>query len=176
MTDPAELLPLDWSHETTELPERCLKRSRVATEFERAALTEALGIISCDALEATYQITPISGGGFRLEGGIDAAVTQACVISLEPVAGRVGESFSVEFRREVDDSEPEGEVDILAAAEIELIESDRIPVGRIVYETLSAGLDPYPRKENAEFGWTDPKAAEGVGHPFAVLKKLKDSS
>lgn len=175
MTDTAAPLPLDWTHETTEIPERALKRSRMATEAERIALAKALDILSCDALEATYQITPVSGGGYRLEGGIDAAVTQACVVSLEPVAGRVAESFSVEFRREVKDGDTEGDVEILTAVEVEPIENDRIGVGRIVYETLSAGLDPYPRKDDAAFGWTDPKAAEGAGNPFAVLKKLKDS-
>ena len=34
-----------------------------------------------------------------------------------------------------------------------------IPVGRIVFETISAGLDPYPRKPGAEFTWAD-KASE----------------
>ncbi|HEX5667028.1 MAG TPA: DUF177 domain-containing protein [Hyphomicrobium sp.] len=174
MTELAGPLPLDWSHETTEIPERALKRSRTATEPERLALSKALDILSCDALEATYQITPIAGGGYRLEGGIDAAVTQACVVSLEPVVGRVAESFSVEFQREVQEDVADGEAQILAAAEVEPIENDRIDVGRIVYETLSAGLDPYPRKGEVAFGWTDPKAADSSANPFAVLKKLKD--
>jgi uncharacterized metal-binding protein YceD (DUF177 family) len=174
MTDLAGPLPLDWSHEITEIPERALKRSRTATESERIALSRALDILSCDALEATYQITPISGGGYRLEGGIDAAVSQACVVSLEPVAGRVAESFSVDFQREVQENVADGDVPILSAAEVEPLENDRIDVGRIVYETLSAGLDPYPRKDGVAFGWTDPKAAESAANPFAVLRKLKD--
>ena len=174
MTEPAGPLPLDWWHAATDIPERGLKNSRTATEAERVAFAKALDILSCEALEATYQIMPAAGGGYRLEGGIDAAVTQACVVTLEPVAGRVADSFSVEFRHEVDDSVSEYEVEILSMAEVEPIENDRIDVGRIVYETLSAGLDPYPRKEDAEFGWTDPKAAEAPANPFAVLKKLKD--
>jgi uncharacterized metal-binding protein YceD (DUF177 family) len=173
MTEETAQTPLDWTVETTAVPERGLKGSRKATEAERGALATALGLISCDGLEATYQISPAAGGGYRLEGGIDAAVTQACVISLEPVAGRVAESFSVEFRP---DTEPEvdQEIEILSAPEVEPLEHDRIDIGRIVYEALSAGLDPYPRKEGAGFEWTDPKAAEGAGNPFAVLKKLKD--
>lgn len=174
MTDPSAPLPLDWSIETTAVPDRGLKGSRAASEAERAALADALGILSCDALEATYQIRALGDGAYRLEGGIDAAVTQACVISLEPVAGRVAEAFSVEFRREVEDALGDEEAEILSAPDVEPIENDRIPVGRIVYEALSAGLDPYPRKEDAAFEWTDPKLAEGAGNPFAVLKKLKD--
>ncbi len=45
----------------------------------------------------------------------------------------------------------EEEVEALSAAEIEPIEHGRIDVGRIVYETLSAAIDPYPRKAGAEF-------------------------
>ena len=63
----------------------------------------------------------------------------------------------------------------MSAAEFEPIEHGRIDVGRIVYETLSAAVDPYPRKAGAEF------AADEVGGPlvgdygpFAALKKLKD--
>jgi uncharacterized metal-binding protein YceD (DUF177 family) len=175
MIEPAEPLPLDWMHMTTEIPERGVKRSSTATEAERAALVKALDILSCDALEVTYQIMPVAGGGYRLEGGLDAAVKQACIVSLEPVARRVAESFSVEFRREVEDGVHDGDVEVLAAAEVEPIENGRIDVGRIVYETLSAGLDPYPRKDDAEFQWTDPKATASTTNPFAVLKKLKDS-
>lgn len=174
MTELAGPLPLDWSHEITEIPERALKRSRTASDSERIALSRALDLLSCDALEATYQITLVAGGGYRLEGGIDAAVTQACVVSLEPVAGRIAESFSVEFQREVQEDVATGDVPILAAVEVEPLENERIDVGRIVYETLSAGLDPYPRKDGVAFGWTDTKAAEGAANPFAVLKKLKD--
>jgi hypothetical protein len=49
-------------------------------------------------------------------------------------------------------------------------------VGRIVYETVSAALDPYPRKSGAEFTWSDPREAEAAAraNPFALLKKLKD--
>ncbi len=176
MTESAARNPLDWSHATTEIPERGLKHSRSATEPERAALSAALGLLSCEALEATYHITAIVGGGFRLEGGLDAAVTQPCVISLEPVADRVAESFSVEFRRDVEDKAADGDVQILTAPEVEPIVNDRIEVGRLIYETLSAGLNPYPRAQGAELAWTDARAAAAAAasHPFAALKKLKD--
>lgn len=174
MIDPSAPLPLDWMVETTAIPDRGLKGTRSASEAERTALAEALGIVSCDALEATYQIRALGDGAYRLEGGIDAAVTQACVISLEPIAGRVAEAFSVEFRRDVRDEPVEDEAPILSAPDVERLDNDRIAVGRIVYEALAAGLDPYPRKDDAAFEWSDPKLAEGAGNPFAVLKKLKD--
>jgi uncharacterized metal-binding protein YceD (DUF177 family) len=177
MTTLREPAALAWSHETTEIPERGLNRTRSATEAERAALAEALALIACDALDVTYQIVPTPAGHWRLTGGLDAAVTQACVISLEPVAARLAETFSVEFRREADEGSAEDEREILSGHDVEPLDGDRIDVGRIVYESLSAALDPYPRKEGAEFDWADPKAGEAdTANPFAVLKKLKNES
>jgi hypothetical protein len=54
-----------------------------------------------------------------------------------------------------------------------MLEHGLIPVGRIVFESLSASLDPYPRSEGAEFTWQDPKS-ESAANPFAALSKLKD--
>jgi uncharacterized metal-binding protein YceD (DUF177 family) len=174
MTDILEPLPLDWSIDVTEVPERGLKGSRKATESERAALANVLDLISCEALDVTYSITPLAEG-YRLEGGIDAAVIQACVITLEPVAGRVAESFSVDFSRDSGGAaEDREDIEILSGADVEPLRNDRIELGRIVYEALSAGLDPYPRKEGAEFEWSDAKQAGSESNPFAVLQKLKD--
>jgi uncharacterized metal-binding protein YceD (DUF177 family) len=174
MTDILEQLPLDWSIDVTEVPERGLKGSRKATEAERVALASVLDLVSCEVLEVTYSITPLAAG-YRLEGGIDAAVQQACVITLEPVAGRVAESFSVDFSREgAGAAEERGDIEILSGADVEPLRNDQIELGRIVYEALSAGLDPYPRKEGAEFEWSDAKQADRESNPFAVLQKLKD--
>jgi uncharacterized metal-binding protein YceD (DUF177 family) len=174
MTDIIEALPLDWTIAACDIPERGLKGTRTATDAERAGVANALDLLSCEALEVTYAITA-RDGGYRLEGGIDAAVIQACVITLEPVAGRIAESFSVDFRREEATTAGDGsDIEILSGSDVEPLVSDRIELGRIVYEALSAGLDPYPRKPGAEFDWSDPKQAETGSNPFAVLKKLKD--
>jgi hypothetical protein len=176
MTDLIEPLPLDWTIDVADIPERGRKGSRTATETERAELSKALDILLCESLEVTYSITPLAGG-YRLQGGIDAAVNQACVITLEPIASRVADSFSVDFRREqprvVDD---EGDIEILTGADVEPLMGEQIELGRIVYEALSAGLDPYPRKTGAEFDWSDPKQSATGSNPFAVLGKLKDRS
>jgi len=69
-------------------------------------------------------------------------------------------------------------VEALSAAEIEPIEHGLIDAGRIIFETLSASVDPYPRKPGAEFTAEelgDGAAATKTG-PFAALKKLKDRS
>lgn len=176
MTENIHALPLDWSIEAADVPERGLKGSRKATDAERAALADALDLLSCEALEATFSITP-SAGGYRLEGGIDAGVNQACIITLEPVAGRVAESFSIDFKADKGNAaSDDSDIEILTGADVEPLENDRIEIGRIVYEALSAGLDPYPRKPGAEFDWSDPKQGTSGSNPFAVLGKLKDKS
>ena len=64
---------------------------------------------------------------------------------------------------------------MLDAPEVEKFEHGIIPAGRIIFETLAASLDPYPRREGVEFNWQDPQATEPEkASPFAVLSKLND--
>jgi uncharacterized metal-binding protein YceD (DUF177 family) len=149
--------------------------TRAASPQELADMVKDLGLAALDKLETSYRITSISGGGWRLAGTLTADVVQFCVITLEPVPARIEENFKVEFWRELE--EPEGGEDksVLEGADIEQLEDSAIPAGRIVFECLSAALDPYPRKEGAALAWDDPAAAQPEKvTPFSVLAKLKD--
>lgn len=165
----------DWSHATVDVPAQGLEYQRAASPQERAAIAKELGLAALDRLEASYRVTAIAGGGWRLAGTLSADVVQSCVITLEPVPAQITETFKVEFWRDLD--EPEGGEDksVLDGADTEALEGDVIPAGRIVFECLSAALDPYPRKEGASLAWQDPKAGEPEKiTPFSVLAKLKD--
>ncbi|MDX2308336.1 MAG: DUF177 domain-containing protein [Hyphomicrobium sp.] len=173
--------PLDWSHEIAEISDAGLRVVRTATPAERAALAAALALPSIEALEVTYRIEPDRHHLYRMTGRLRADLTQTCVVSLEPVAAVVEEEIDVVFvdqRSDTDDEASDAEEadrEILSGPDEELIENGRFHVGQIVYEVLSAGLDPYPRKAGAEFDWTDAKAAaeSAASNPFAVLKSLK---
>lgn len=166
----------DWTHATTDISERGLSRERAASAVERDAIAASLELIALKSLVAAYRIAGLPGGGWRLSGSVDAEVVQSCIVTLEPVESRVSEKFETEFWDEDAASQPEGEQDVLSGPEIETLENGLIPVGRIVIETLSAALDPYPRKEGAEFSWDDPAAKdEKKSSPFAVLAKIKKS-
>ena len=168
--------PLAWSHRTTEVGEAGLQQKRAATAAERAAIAEALDLISCEELEADYVIRALQAGDFRMTGKISARLTQTCVVTLEPLAQRIEEEFDVDFLPA--DSLPDAgdaEVEVLSAPEIEPIAHGLIAAGRVIFETLSAALDPYPRKSGARFQWEDPAGAVATG-PFAALKKLKDET
>jgi uncharacterized metal-binding protein YceD (DUF177 family) len=168
--------PLPWTHATTEVGENGLKATRSATQDERAHLVNEFGLLSCDALEAAYSLKATGAGRYRLLGRVTARIAQACVVSLDPIAVHIDEAFDVEF---VPDTAPTGDVpaghdqDILSVPDSEPIIAGRIDAGRIVFDTVSAAIDPYPRKAGADFGWTDPKAADAPANPFAVLKDLK---
>jgi uncharacterized metal-binding protein YceD (DUF177 family) len=167
---------LAWSYRTAEVPEAGLRQTRAATEVERVQVAAALDVVSCERIETEFTIRATGKGHYRLAGKVTARLTQSCVVTLDPLAQTAEGTFDVEFRPPAElPQNAEEEVEALSAAELEPIEHGRIDVGRIVYETLSAAIDPYPRKAGAEFA-TDEAGGPLVGEsgPFAALKKLKD--
>lgn len=169
--------PLDWSYRTTEIPEAGLRETRTATGAECAAAASVLEVVSCEQLVSSFDIRATGQGRYRLSGRLDAQVTQSCVVTLDPVGQTVEGTFDVAFWPSASMPREGGEeIEALSAAEIEPIEHGRIDVGRIVFETLSASLDPYPRKPGAEFAAGEPDAAPAASGPFAALQKLKDRS
>jgi uncharacterized metal-binding protein YceD (DUF177 family) len=171
--------PLDWSVRAIDVPEGGLRETRSASAGERATLAEALEVMSCDRLDANYSLRAIGGGAYNLAGKVKAAVTQPCVVTLDPLVQFIEGEFDVEFRPagKLPATADDEEFEALSAAEIEPLEHGRIDIGRIIFETLSASVDPYPRSAGAEL---DPEAAEAGGQgdagPFAALKALKDKN
>jgi len=57
------------------------------------------------------------------------------------------------------------------------IVAGQIAVGRVVFESLAATIDPFPRKPDAVLDWQSPDPADAPGgkteNPFAVLANLK---
>lgn len=166
---------LVWDHPASDVPERGLNATRVATADEREAVARVLGLLSCPSLEASYVITPSGAGHYRLSGKLRAQVEQACVVTLDPVISAIEEDFQAAFWPEEDIAPPQGGVlDLDEAAEPQPIVGNQIAVGRVVLECLAESLNPYPRKPGAEFDWQDAAGAGGKPEsPFAVLANLK---
>jgi uncharacterized metal-binding protein YceD (DUF177 family) len=166
---------LDWTEKTTDIPAGGLEKNREATAEEQSRVAKALNLLDLPELTAHYRVVAIDGGGFRLKGTLDARVVQACVVSLEPVASRLQPAFEVEFWPGLKAEGSDEETSILGTTEVEPLEHGMIPVGRIVFETVSASLDPYPRAEGAAFDWQDPAESDvEKTSPFAALSKLKN--
>lgn len=171
--------PLTWSYRTTEIPQAGLHEGRTATEAERAKVASMLEVVSCERLASDFAIRAVGHGRYRLSGKVTAQLTQSCVVTLDLIAQGVEGVFDVEFwpTGKLPESGEE-EVEALNAAEIELIERGLIDAGRIIFETLSASVDPYPRKLGVEFKADElgDAAAPTETGPFAALKQLKDRS
>jgi hypothetical protein len=163
-----------------------------ATPNECAHIATACKIEHLSDFSFTYRLQPLSQGRFLLIGNLCANVTQACVITLEPVEERVEETVSVELWPEdqiaakenaetvVDNRNTEGHGSDVFLTDLpdppESIVNGRFDLGAFAVELLATTIDPYPRKEGAVFSWTDPNDAPEKSGPFAALTKLRDNS
>ncbi len=167
-----------WTVAVTDVPDGGLRIARSATEAERTELAAAFDILACASLDCDLRIRAVRQGRYRVTGTIKAAVTQACVVSLEPIETEVAEAIDVEFWpadqiTAPEKTDDEGEFfDPNAQDAAEPIENGKIAYGRLVYECVSAGLPAYPRKADAELVWRAAPDSADV-HPFAALAKLK---
>src|SRR3546814_5771242 len=66
-----------------------LVESFEASPAERAAVARRLELLAVDRLAAELTVTNVGGRLFRVEGPWEAAVQQACVVTLEPVPGEL---------------------------------------------------------------------------------------
>lgn len=174
----------DWSHRATDIPDRGLDAERAATPEELVALAAALELAVLARLNVAYRIRPVGGGRHKVKGELFADVTQACIVTLQPVHADIHEVFEEEFWPEdqLPDLRSEGDAEeraALADSAPEAIRQGLIEVGRLIYEQLSTAIDPYPRSPGAEFAWRDSGAEEGDGardNPFASLAVLKNKA
>ncbi len=170
-----------WFIPVSEVPDAGVRMSPASTEAERQALAASLDILGCTALDCDFRLRPLRQGRYHVTGKVKAAVAQACVVSLEPVDSVVEEDIDVEFWPQdqiavASKTDDEGEFfDPEAKDTAEPIENGRIVYGRLIFECISAGLDPYPRKPDATLEWQE-KTDIGEVHPFAALAKLKSKS
>jgi hypothetical protein len=135
-----------------------------ATPGERAALARRFGLRSLDRLAAEVRLAPF-GRGVRLEAALEADVVQDCVVSLQPVPGKVADRFTLVYGEA-----PAGDEETV----VEPLEGDTIDIGEAVAQQLSLALDPYPRAPGAAIDprWSGGETAE---RPFAALAKWKKS-
>ena len=154
-----------------------------AAPQERAALARRFGLLGLDLLAATLRIEPGGGNGpLRLDGHLSAEVTQACVVTLEPVASRVEVNFSLLYNLDAGPvPESAGTEDVVVDPEAEEpaepVGPDGLDLGEAVAQQLAVALNPYPRAPGAalsEAGTTE-GAEDAPKGPFAVLEALKGS-
>lgn len=147
-----------------------------ATADERAALARRFGLLGIAALKAEGRIdVSARGRRARLSGHLRAEVTQACVVTLAPVAAVVEDEFVVTYDRDAERPKLEEDFDIGADDPPDPLPDDGIDVGEAVAEHFGLALDPYPRAPGAALPAGDGGAEGETGKtsPFAVLARLK---
>jgi uncharacterized metal-binding protein YceD (DUF177 family) len=133
--------------DTTRLPRGESVRDIAATAAERQALARRFDLVSLERLEATVRLRPLADGSIRLAARITAEATQTCVVTLDPVAARIEEEFTLRY------APAEDEDDVALDSEVETVEpliGDVIDIGEAVAQQLSLALDPYPHAPGSE--------------------------
>lgn len=145
-----------------------------ATDKERAAIARDLGLEGLDRLEA-HAILDKDGETIRAAGRVQAVLTQACVVTGEPVAAAVDEPFTLIFSPNPPAAEPDSEIE-LGSEDCDVIFYDgaAIDLGQAVVDTLALAIDPFPRSAGADAALKEAGImTEAEASPFAVLAALK---
>jgi uncharacterized metal-binding protein YceD (DUF177 family) len=152
-------------------------REIVANATERAKLAERFGLLALDRLSAEVRLKRGRRGAVFMEGRFAADVTQACVVTLEPVAAHLEQDFTVTFAPR--GAAQAGEV-VIALEEDEPSEEivdGRIDIGEAVVQQFAVALDPYPRSPAAAAaelsGGTEEEGRKG---PFAALASWQENA
>ena len=145
-----------------------------ADEQERGAVAKRLGLGRIERLEAHVTLGR-TGEVVRAEGRLVATLEQSCVVTGEPVASHVDESFSILFIPEPTAGGPDDEIE-LGGEECDTVFHDGavIDLGTAVADTLALSIDPYPRSAGADAALKEAGVLrEEQASPFAVLASLK---
>jgi uncharacterized metal-binding protein YceD (DUF177 family) len=162
----------------TQVPETGLHRDIEADAAVRGAIADIGGLREVLSAQASFDVTPKSGGRFHVAGQVRARIGQTCVVTLEEIENDIDEPIDLIFAPPeqipqmadlVDEAE---ETDQETPDPPEPIVDGVIDLGRLATDALFLAIDPYPRKPDAVF---EPmvEAADPEDHPFAALKALK---
>lgn len=165
-----------WYHKVHGIPRTGVTQHREASPELCAEIASELDVPACHAIVADYRIRNAGKGRFELSGRVKAKFTRTCVVTLEPIEETVDELLDCAFvpPDQIPGTQTDEE-EALSVEDLEPISHDTIDVGRIIYETIAASIDPYPRKPDAALELpTEPVADDEEGeHPFAALSRLK---
>ena len=141
---------------------------------QRDAIAAWIGIVGLDSFTATVRIHRTGEDLYDYDATFAAAVTQSCVVTLEPVRseleGAAGRRFRVVARRPRRRTDTEEEV-APADDDTEVLDSNILDVAAPLLEELALSIDPYPRAPGAAF--ESPPDPDKPENPFAALERLK---
>ena len=140
----------------------CLK------ETERRQLSERFSFIKLEDVIGKLALAQIADGCWELKGKINVAITQACVVSGQPVES----TFMIELQeRFVDSFSDQTEIDVMEV-DVDLLVNGEIPVGECLCQWIGVCAPAWPRAENIPV-LGEPELDNTENHPFARLSELK---
>jgi len=166
----------------SELRDEPARYHIVGTRPEREALAKRFELRALSALEADVTVSRLQGGAaLRVEGRLQADLTQDCVVSLEPVEQHIDDHFRLDFGQSADVVDAESGELLLSSGvdDPEPMPQGTLDIGELVAEHLALAIDPYPRKPGIDLEQVLPKdgsADNPQPSPFAVLAGLKTKS
>lgn len=177
MTD---ALPLSHSYNLARLGNAGDRVSFAADEAQRAAIAGWSGIQALESFAVAVDIRKLGPVQFGLDYTLIADITQACVVTLEPVHSRMERRFQHELHftgtaprgRQQAESEAEVVVDADPDEGPEEIGSLHYDLAGPALEDYVLALEPYPRCPGVEFAAPE-EARQAPESPFAILKALK---
>ncbi|MEM8979549.1 MAG: DUF177 domain-containing protein [Pseudomonadota bacterium] len=138
-----------------------------------------LGLLGLKKCRLNGQIAPHGNTDWLLSASLGASVTQACVVTLDPVLTRVEAPVERLYMREVPDFSQVEEAQMPEDDRIETL-PEEIDLARLFEEALALNIPLYPRKDTegpmthsvTEPGKTPMTNEEAK--PFAGLANLRD--
>ncbi len=143
-----------------------------ATAAQCRALADDFGIIAITALSGAVRLRRGADGLIYATLDLKARVTQACIVTTDPVEQRITERASLLLltaaqaeARNLDHApiDPDAPDEIVAAGTM-------VDLGASLTEQLALALDPYPRKADAAI---PDDVAPKRDNPFSALAQLR---
>ena len=137
-------------------------------ETEKRQLSERFAFIELEDVMGRLALAQIADGCWELKGKINVAITQACVVSGQPVES----VFMIELEeRFVDSSSDQTEIDAMEV-DVDLLVNGEIPVGECLCQWIGVCAPAWPRAQNVPV-LGEPELNSTENHPFARLSELK---
>ncbi len=194
ITNPRKISTQEWSYyiSSEDVGRKSLRVNLSIPEENIFSICNRIGIYSIESLNAELVLTrnPVSKV-IQVKGMLQADLHQYCVVTTEPVAEHIEDSFESWFaepssavsfakaKRERMSPQERSELPMLEECDDpEEIVDGKIDLGELVIQYLSLSLNPYPRKKGVVFDVQDKlldEEEESYNNPFAALKEWKAS-
>ncbi len=179
MSHHPERSPVSFDVHVARLPRAGMPVLIEADAAQRERLAKIHGLESVESFRAELLVTPWKRNGVKVSGTVAAAITQACVVTLEPITAMIDEPVSATYLPEDSKLGREGFgqageilIDVEGADSPEIFSGDSVDVGALAEEFFGLAIDPYPRRSDASIPVseeTDAGTSEELRSKLAAL-------